>query len=263
MAMIAAPDPRLDGARLKIKRAKIHLDAIKSEVLRVTNPDAYSVIVNTNSEERKHTWTIAGLQPLDEMFPLWIGDCLHNIRSAFDHIAFELIKLRGLTPGKRTMFPLLADAPSQPVFIMPAPGPHADAMDIVDDIQPYKTGGKGEPLAILQDLDIIDKHREVLATVAAVVMPYFGCPQGVTVIDTFASGGPVVDGQVVMWALIDKSQPKGHLDGHIGLTVKLSEGLIPGSLHMTSPVDDLIERLITEVEFDILPRFDAFLAAHP
>jgi hypothetical protein len=254
---MASSDPRLDGARLKLKRAREHLHWVKEEVERVTGPGAYTVTVASEDDGRKHTWTLAGLRPLDPMLSLWIGDCLHNLRAGFDHISYELIRAAGLTPTRQTVFPLLAERPRLPVYIRPDPGPDAEAMRIVEDTQPYNWGGQHDPLALLDHLDIVDKHRELLPTVASIDIPYYGLPKDVRTVRNWVPAGPVRDGDVVMWAEVDPPQPPGMVDGHVVLTVKLQEGLIPTALHEAAPVPALLENIAGQLdrriwEFDVL-----------
>ena len=106
------PAPQLSGARSKFKQAQVHAALIEAEVLRVTGPDAYSARQNGGQRE-KAIWTVEGLKAFDERLPLWIGDCMHNFRSAWDHIAYELIKAVPLQPTQGTMFPLLAQEPKK------------------------------------------------------------------------------------------------------------------------------------------------------
>ncbi len=158
------------------------------------------------------------------------------------------------------MFPLLAQEPAK-LLILPSPGPHVDAMRIVEEVQPYKMGHESNSLAILHNLDIVDKHRELLATAAAVEMPYYGSPKGVTTLDSWACGEAVLDGQVVMWAIIDPPQPKGKLDGHVVLTTKLAEDLTPAPLHMAFPLKSLFDDIARQLHF-CLAQFDWFFATH-
>jgi hypothetical protein len=200
------------------------------------------------------------LKAFDDRLPLWIGDCMHNFRSAWDHIAYELIKqVPGLDPTTRTMFPLLAEEPKRPISIQPDPGPHSEAMEIVEDAQPYNVGRRSDPLAILDRLDIVDKHRELLAVAASIEMPYFGSPKGLNILKSWAWGGEVHDGQSVMWAIIMPRQPRGALDGHIVLTTKLAEALLPMPLHLAPSIESLIDDIARQLEWR-LAQFDWFFA---
>jgi len=250
--------PRLQGARLKLQRAHDHLVTINAEVTRVVGPNAYALVHEIEDKGRKHLWRIQGLRQLNPMLPLWIGDCVHNLRSAFDHIAFEIHP----APDTGTMFPLLPKQPKKPVYVAPQPGPHVDAMGIVEEIQPYKTGGYHNTLAILDNLDIIDKHRELLATVAAIEMPWYGHAAHVRTLDSWISVEPVIDGQVLMWAVIEPAQPQSALEGHVELSVKLVEGF-PVSLVGVPAVDRYLKGIGQQLSNWILPQFDWFFATHP
>jgi hypothetical protein len=254
--------PQLSGARAKIQNALAHYDLILAEVDRVTGTDAYSVPVETEDDGRKHVWRVKGLKDFDERMPLWIGDCLHNLRSAWDHVAYELIKqVPGLQPCRRTMFPLLAQEPVNPVYILPNPGPHPDAVHIVQDVQPYNMGHTSNALAILDHLDIVDKHRELLAVAAAVEIPYYGSPEGVKTLKAWGKGDAVADGDVVMWALIDPPQPKGALIGNVVLETKLAQEFMPVPLHLGFSLKGLVEEIARQLEWRFL-QFDWFFATH-
>jgi hypothetical protein len=254
--------PQLEGARAKVQQAQVHAALIRREVLRVTGADAYSVVLRTENDGRKHLWRIEGLQSFDDRLPLWIGDCMHNFRSAWDHIAHELIKaVPGLESTNRTMYPLLADEPAGPLYILPNPGPHSEAMRIVEESQPYNAGHGSDPLSILNHLDIVDKHRELLALAASVEVPYYGSPSGVNTVESWAWGGAVSDGDTVMWAVIDSAQPEGALDGHVILTTKLAEDILPMPLHMALSIENLIDDIAGQLTWR-LAEFDWYFATH-
>lgn len=256
------PAPQLTGARAKLEHAGVHAGLIRDEILRVTGPEAYSVVQKVENGGKSHTWFIEGLKAFDTRLPLWIGDCMHNLRSAWDHIAYELVRqVPNLQPTERTTFPLLARAPKVPVYILPAPGPHVDAMTIVDDAQPYRAGGEANPLAILRHLDIVDKHRELLAVAAAVDVPYYGSPKDTETLGSWAWGGVVHDGHAVMGAVIEPARPGRSLDGHVVLTTKLSEDLLPMPLADAPSLDNLIDDIAGQLSWR-LAEFDRFFATH-
>lgn len=255
------PAPQLVGARAKYQQALVHFGLIRAEVHRVTGGDAYTVVLDTEDDGRKHLWRIEGLKSFDEGLPLWIGDCLHNFRSAWDHIAYELIKATGHTPTKQTIFPFLAQEQAKPVYILPKPGPHVEAMQIVEEVQPYNVGQESNSLAILDNLDIVDKHRELLAVAAGIRVPYYGSPEGVNTIKNWATGDVVVDGDVVMWAIIDPPQPKGALDGNVVLTTKLAPDSMPVPLSSGPSLEQLIQDIAGQLHYR-LAQFDWFFDTH-
>jgi hypothetical protein len=96
-----------------------------------------------------------------------IGDIIHNLRSALDSLATNLVVHGGhfsKSALKETYFPirssksLLSDKDASAFFRRV--GPRVEK--IIRRLQPYR-GGKGHPLWQLNQLDIIDKHRRIIA----------------------------------------------------------------------------------------------------
>ncbi|HEX6687489.1 MAG TPA: hypothetical protein VF085_02360 [Solirubrobacterales bacterium] len=108
------------------------------------------------------------VRPLPKAVYLIAGDAVHNIRTALDYLAWQLVLKGGQTPGKRTEFPILWDKPkdrdSDGVPILMNPHPTGLAARLLDAkwLQPYHAREpKGHPLFVLYDLDRIDKHRHL------------------------------------------------------------------------------------------------------
>lgn len=108
---------------------------------------------------------------------LLIGDCVHNLRAALDHIVYALIKTNPArppnTPNRSTMFPIRDTREgyeSQVNKLQRLAGLPDNAAAVVRALQPYNTREKGlnhkaHPLFVLDALENIDKHRRL--TVAA------------------------------------------------------------------------------------------------
>jgi hypothetical protein len=91
-------NPSLDGARAKIERAIHHFKQLDAAIEQLFinerngsaaappayeyKPDRQELIVS-----RPHS------TPLDPLLPLLVGDCIHNARSALDHLVFQLAVL--------------------------------------------------------------------------------------------------------------------------------------------------------------------------
>lgn len=106
--------------------------------------------------------------PLDE-WGLLTGECIHNIRSSLDNLAFALARLRCDPPDNpnKISFPIYKD---QAFFLkngrrnidqLPA-----DAALLIEKIQPFQrySSGQGDspdkdPLTLLQELNNADKHQ--------------------------------------------------------------------------------------------------------
>ncbi len=113
---------------------------------------------------------------LDPALPLAVGDCVHNARSALDHLAFQLAILNGTgsSAASEISFPvyLTAGKFKKATEHKVAPFISGAALAEIEKYQPYAPGnaGKDDVLYVLTRLDNIDKHRLVLVT-ASKFMP--------------------------------------------------------------------------------------------
>lgn len=102
---------------------------------------------------------------------LLIGDFLHNLRSALDHLAYELAVAYTIPlPAKAaetSEFPIFWNGPMDARQEQAKIGYiHPDAINLIKAIQPHHRGTKytEDPLWILNELERIDKHRTLHAT---------------------------------------------------------------------------------------------------
>lgn len=99
-----------------------------------------------------------------------LGDCIHNLRSALDHLICQLTLLDGGTMAdcEQTQFPIASKCEGQ--FESMAnhriPGLSKKHRAMVKRLQPYHRGDGAwkHPLAILADLSNADKHRLINPT---------------------------------------------------------------------------------------------------
>jgi hypothetical protein len=127
---------------------------------------------------------------VDPMVAAIVGDIVHNLRSALDHLAWQLVRLDGGQPDETTAFPIhlsSLNGRGNPRNLTIAPGiRRSDIMEAVESMQPYDALRYGHPpetdaLGILQRLNNIDKHRLLLTVVHTIDhdMPaYWGSNDG-------------------------------------------------------------------------------------
>jgi hypothetical protein len=111
--------------------------------------------------------------------PEWsaiIGDCVHNLRTALDYLATQLVRVSGHTPNQKTMFPVMSRRPPSQsglrrIFgrkagrVLVHGGVRDDILQVVDSVQPYHGSRLGRHLWRLRELDVVDKHRQLLLVV--------------------------------------------------------------------------------------------------
>lgn len=158
----------LDGIRAKLNRAEEHLNVLDGMIASYFATNPYRIL--GEEETKGDYWHFAiylevDRFPLDEVWGPLIGDAVHNLRSALDHLAWQLaLSEARVTTPRRIEFPIFLDDPANDREIRGAftkklnclrPESHA----VVDGTQPYKTGDAHHPLWLLQALWNTDKHR--------------------------------------------------------------------------------------------------------
>ena len=53
-----------------------------------------------------HRYRAGDVPELDDRWALVLGDCAHNLRSALDYLAHELVRANGGNPDEDTEFPV-------------------------------------------------------------------------------------------------------------------------------------------------------------
>lgn len=165
--------PTLEGVYAKHARACFHLAALQREFYERVENDAYTFAGEVRPGGLEHIYRPVNPPPVADHWSAVVGDALHNLRSALDHLADQLVRLNGGSPNKRTQFPVLLRPSrwnpctncSEPAVPRVGGGISAAAQAVIEEIQPYKGTETGQWLARLHELNVIDKHRRfVIAT---------------------------------------------------------------------------------------------------
>jgi hypothetical protein len=194
------------GARLKTRRAHNHLVALEKRVQRFVDSEPYAIYSEKDPPAREHIVFLKVLKPPRlEDWAIVAGDVLHNLRSALDHIVWELaIRHLGKPPyplerdWKRLAFPIFREkcvylyGPDKKATKKILRGSGLDQIRSVDpafqalfkSLQPFRDGPKRDrnPLQVLHELELIDKHRALPVLLSVVV------PMGATITPTPISG---------------------------------------------------------------------------
>jgi hypothetical protein len=145
----------------KVVRAKKHIEDLTAALKVFWNTEDSSVRFEDDPETKERTFYLNRVTDIPLEILVIIGDALHNLRSALDHLAYQL----PLAPGKmrgRTQFPIVESVTKYmskeirgnvTMF-------RTDVVEALDSLKPYKGGN--DLLWCLHCLDIIDKHRLLL-----------------------------------------------------------------------------------------------------
>jgi hypothetical protein len=147
-----------------------------------------------------------------------LGDAIHNLRSALDHLACQIVLAGGGKPNTHTAFPIFyAQKTFEAKFNGKIHGASQKMLDLVRGLNPYRRGN--ELLWALHKLDIIDKHRLLIPV--ATRSPLVFTNTGVTPIQGF----PVnKHGQILYW-LKAADRPQMYEDPYFGFDIGFGDVL--------------------------------------
>lgn len=157
--------PLPDSVTARLDHAKLHLDLLYAECNGYIRSNPGEMVPNPDSEPNNPTFVYRQREPVPPRISLLVGDCLQNLRSAFDYLIWELVLAAGNEPTKRNMFPVclscesLEDAKRGKRL----QGIVDRSEALIDELQPCAYVQPAQHwLAILDDLCNINKHRRLL-----------------------------------------------------------------------------------------------------
>ena len=103
-------DEMLALIRAKVERAKQHLDDLKVVRDRFIQSEPYLVDSKENPDPRYVDFYLTNIEAPPNEIGLVTGDVIHNLRSALDHLAYQLVLVNGATPTRQTCFPIFDSA---------------------------------------------------------------------------------------------------------------------------------------------------------
>ena len=264
---------------IKIDRTLDHIKALDESIKAWLSRDAYVIRkqVKVQGSNTRTTFTVHIPDPLPVEWSTYIGDAAHNLRSALDHLAFEL-NSKGyadthqgapLPPAdaKQSEFPIFGDedsagSPGQgPTLftsglgkIKHAPAP---ARTIIEDVQPYKRGKdfRDHPLWLIHEMDRIDKHRDLVLTAAAVPRTQINSIHFEKVIEAAIERvGPVKHGDELSYWVVPRGQEP---DEDMAFTRGVAFG--EGTPAQGSPPVETLRSLRNYIRFRVAFRLDPLL----
>jgi hypothetical protein len=156
---------RLAGVVAKFNRSKEQFDLLRSELGEFLDQEPKPHF--SRGEFNPDTWEWIERFQIREKPPIrlgvLLGDCVHNLRSALDHLICQVTLLDGGTNCSKTQFPIASKSEAQFEGMADdrIPDLSAEHRALVKRAQPYQAGdgAASHPLAVLANLSNADKHR--------------------------------------------------------------------------------------------------------
>lgn len=166
----------LDGPVAKLDRARTHFQALDKSIGAFKRSKTHDIVVTKFDQETGEKVVHLKIlkEPENPEWGLILGDMVHNLRSALDHLVWQLVLLNGEKPRRQNQFPIIRakndywEVPanrSESVRDRMLAGVAEDHRAFIDMVQPFNGGGdpKGTSLAVLSWISNADKHRVVSA----------------------------------------------------------------------------------------------------
>jgi hypothetical protein len=168
-----------DGPRLKVARARRHVTEIKSAVDAYFARSPIRIIVEPSDDEwgMFNYWRVRFTESVPIDLSPMIGDVLHNLRSALDVMACDLVRRAGQSE-KSVYFPF---APSKDELGAEIKRKRfhlagEQAVSLLRSLQPHRKGHVY--LRALHDLNVQDKHQMIIPAVTGARLDLSGLIAG-------------------------------------------------------------------------------------
>src|SRR5262249_43603528 len=139
--MAAATQERISQIRNKVERAAKHFMDLKIECRRFLDTDPYIIRANNDPHTGKLIAYIDSIKDIPVDTRLIPGDTIHNLRSALDHLACQLVIANGGTLSRETAYPFYKDLKSFNTNSGgQVQGMDQGAVNIINGTKPYQGG---------------------------------------------------------------------------------------------------------------------------
>jgi hypothetical protein len=259
--------------KLKLDRASYHLDSLDAKVRQWSERHTHRYDSHFDRESGKQIVHIRFAEPVPAEFRLIIGDCLHNLRSALNNLAYELaVGHHGSSPlpgslDRRSEFPIFGDREWTPRERRNKIGCiHPRAQAIINRLQSHNRGDEFalDPLWKLHELSNMDKHRAPHITQVA-VSTWADFPDAPHLPGTIHINlGPFEDrSEIASYAphtsaIAERFDPEVHMDPLLTFDIFFGKGSAASGWRCT----DALRWIERHVVNNVVPALAPFLTDH-
>lgn len=229
---------QLHGCQLKLDRAYEHTDTLNHAVEGFLRRHPHEVVVELKTETREYIGWMKVRETPPRRWSIIAGDAIHNMRSALDHLVYQL----ALANGKSTSglsYPVLTEDPCSPeaskrsrdIWGTLTERIHPDDLAIIERTQPYNRPDSSDrdPLLMLSRLSNWDKHRQLHLAASVMTRSEFGfeAVRDVELGDAdFGHYGPFKHGTIVAVCpcRFTGTNPQVDVNGQLSYGVAFAEG---------------------------------------
>ena len=162
--------PTLEAVDAKIERARSELRLLKADIAAFCEERA-RLIVREECDDERELWVYRGDTPKEPIqWSVRAGEFAYNLRSALDHLVWQLVEVNGKRPRSRSAFPIQHKSNSGALKNQ-LRGVNQSATDYIESVQPFTISEReyysdsdrvAKGLLMLHKLCNIDKHRHLV-----------------------------------------------------------------------------------------------------
>src|SRR4051812_19694616 len=239
------------GPKLKHERAESHIHELEDVLEAYASRNPYSLLGEMNPETEAWQVRVVMREDVPEVVPLIVGDAVHNLRSALDVLANDLLALTESNEERIASFPFWSTPKGRAEALKRIKSIDPRLRSRIEALKPY-TGMDGQGDAILygiHHLDIIDKHRIIIAINALTTIASYQSGDEIEArsVDLLVKNGDIVASGVGLNTFQFYKNPKGTFN------VAFAEVQLFGGRLV---VDTLIE--MANLTHDIIADFESF-----
>lgn len=158
----AAYDAITKGPLAKLDRAQKHIVDLNGQMAEFLQATPFELRVRQTQDPPWRVIYVEAKHTIPEYFPLILGDAVHNLRTALDHLCFGMVGDKTKSPGQ-VGFPFPKSGSDGLVSAIATRQMHLAPKEVIREIhalQPYAGGNRY--LTAVKVLDERDKHHFIL-----------------------------------------------------------------------------------------------------
>ena len=157
---------RFHSTKLKIERANNHILDLETQFIALIETNPHRPCLETDDQSaRAHLRILFPEEPSDA-WSLIVGDAIHNLRAALDHMVWELVGRDGGKQDRDLKFPTGGERKAFEAACKRITTPNRRIIDVLMSLEAFPAG-KGDPLYRIHQFDIVDKHRVINPVIRA------------------------------------------------------------------------------------------------
>jgi hypothetical protein len=257
---------------LKLDRAENHLKDLDAEIARYIDSKPYDVVRIPKCRKHTDCWRyVLRIKPVHPSCALILGDAVHNMRSALDHLAVAL------SGHAEASFPIFLDDIEHPRteqdhkararFRRAVRGMRSEAVAVIKTYKPFteptKIARRTQGLAVIGYIDNADKHRSLtIVSPGLVDAKSITRARGHVLYQTgsYPAEAFIADGaDVAHWGWIATDEPpleesEVHMESNGTPTVTMHVGLDEGE-----PELEYLRPCLGWLRGDVIPSLEPFI----